>query len=108
MGDVRFHECGNGWDSLIDEAKEVVDKYNEEHPELEIPLDFLQIKEKWGILTLYLNQDIPEISDKLIEIQNKSKDICEKCGSTENVTREYTHGWIMTLCKDCREKELQK
>jgi len=42
------YECGEGWIPLIEDAKTIVSKYNLEHPDMETPLDFVQIKEKWG------------------------------------------------------------
>ena len=49
------YECGEGWFPLIEEAQAIVDQYNKDHPNLEYPIEFTQIKEKWGYLNLYLN-----------------------------------------------------
>ena len=48
------YECGEGWFPLIEEAQAIVDQYNKDHPNLEYPIEFTQIKEKWGYLNLYL------------------------------------------------------
>ena len=103
----QYYECGKGWESLILQAESIVDKYNIEHPDEE-PLEFTQIKEKWGGLCLYLNKYIPEIQIKMRELMERSWAICENCGTDKNVTREYTHGWVMTLCDKCREEEINK
>lgn len=109
MGD--YYECGDGWIPLIEEAKTIVAKYNQklndEHLAGE-PLKFIQIKEKWGGLRLYLNYHVPEIADQIHELEDKSLDICEQCGTNKNVKREWTHGWVMTLCDKCREEELER
>ena len=108
---TEYYECGDGWLLLIKEAKDIIEKYNqklkEEHS-IEDPLEFFDIKEKWGALDISLNYYVPEILDKITEIEKKSVNICEHCGTDKNVKREWTHGWIMTLCDKCRQEELDK
>lgn len=101
------YECGDGWLPLIEEAKSLVNKYNSEHPDA-TPLEFVQVKEKWGELRIYLNYYPNTIYDKLDEISNKSHHICEECGSTDNVSIQDTHGWFMALCPECRSKEMKR
>lgn len=102
-----YYECGDGWIPLIEEAKTIINKYNLDRPEEE-RLEFVQIKEKWGGLRLYLNYYVPEISDKIHELEDKSYGICEHCGTNKNVKMERTHGWYMTLCDKCRQEEMQR
>ena len=102
-----FYECGDGWIPLIEEAKTIVSKYNLKHPDSDNPLEFTQIKEKWGGLCLYLNYYPKSIEYRIRALENKSLEICEHCGTNKNVERKNTHGWIMTLCDKCREEELQ-
>lgn len=99
------YDCGYGWEKLIKKAERIVDLYNYFHPDMEFPLDFFQIKEKWGGLCLYLNQYIPEVSNKIHNIEGKSYHYCEHCGTNKNVKTKPFHGWYMTLCDDCRKKE---
>lgn len=100
-----YYECGEGWQPLIEEAKEIVAKYNEEHPDTNIK--FTQIKEKFGILNLYLTSYPKELINKIREIENRSLHICENCGKP--VERQTTlHGWIYTLCDDCLQKQKEK
>ena len=99
------YEVGEGWIPLVEEANTIIAKYNFDHSSQEFPLEFTQIKEKWGGLCLYVNQYIPEISNKLHDLENKSYEICENCGTNKNVKTEYTHGWVMTLCDKCRKEE---
>ena len=107
----EYYECGDGWIPLIEEAKTIIAKYNqklkEEYLDTE-PLEFIQIKEKWGGLRIYLNYYVQEIADKIHELESKSLYICEHCGTNKNVKRDWTHGWIMTLCDKCREEELEQ
>lgn len=101
------YECKEGWIALIEDAKTLVAKYNLSHPNDEYKLEFIQIKEKWGGLRLYLNYYVPEIADKIHELEEKSYNICENCGTMENVDTKWTHGHVMTLCNKCREQELK-
>ena len=102
-----YYEFGDGWIPLIEEAKTIVSKYNLKHPDSDNPLEFTQIKEKWGGLCLYLNYYVPEVSHRIRALEHKSFEICEYCGTNKNVECKNTHGWIMTLCDKCREEELQ-
>lgn len=107
----EYYECGYGWIPLIEEAKTIITKYNQKIKEEDLdtePLEFVQIKEKWGGLRIYLNYYVPEIADKIHELESKSLNICEHCGTNKNVKRDWTHGWIMTLCDKCREEELEQ
>lgn len=107
----EYYECGDGWISLIEEAKTIIAKYNQKLKEEDLdtePLEFIQIKEKWGGLRIYLNYYVPEIADQIHELESKSLNICEHCGTNKNVKRDWTHGWIMTLCDKCREEELEQ
>ena len=86
-------------------------KYNQKLKEEDLdtePLEFIQIKEKWGGLRIYLNYYVPEIADKIHELEGKSLHIYEHCGTIKNVKSDWTHGWIMTLCDKCREEELEQ
>lgn len=95
-----MYECGNGWNSLIAEAIDEINKYNETHDE---KIEIRQIKEKWGLLDILLNFYTPELIEKLDELEKRSATICENCGSPF-ATRESECGWISTLCKECRKK----
>ena len=90
--DLFGYECGNGWLPYINEAKELLDKYNEEHPEEE-PIVFVQVKEKWGVLNIYLNRYPDDMHKKILDIENKSHDTCETCGA-KGATTKSTHGTI--------------
>lgn len=103
-----YYECGNGWEPLILEVKELVDKYNSNLPNNKEPLEFIQIKEKWGGLRIYLNYYPNNFADMLEGIEERSWSICEYCGTDKNVTKERTHGWVMSLCPSCRKKELER
>ena len=109
-------ECGEGWLPIIKEAKALVDDWNSKHIDEQgnfntwggEKLEFVQIKEKWGELCLYLNFYPDELFDEIRELERKSLHFCEFCGTDKDVKTEWTHNWIMTLCPECREKELER
>ena len=98
-------ECHEGWVPLIEDAIRLVRKYNIEHPEKE-PLKFFQIKEKWGGLRLYLDSyNVPkEIKEKLRELEGRSFDVCEICGTSEGVETKPSPRWVKSLCPNCRKE----
>ena len=102
----EYYECGKGWEPLILQAEAIVEQYNREHTDLEQPIEFTQIKEKWGYLNLYLNHYPDGLLDKMLELSTKSKTICENCGKPAE--SKYIHGWIYTLCPKCQKKEIER
>lgn len=102
MGD-EYYECGKGWYPLIEEAQEILNEWNKEHPK-DIPLEFMQVKEKFGKLCMYISEYVPEVLEKIHKIESKSLQTCEKCGTTYSVSTEISNGYITTLCNSCRKK----
>lgn len=94
--------CSEGWFDLIYNLCEEIKSFEDE----ETDFHFKQIKEKFGILTIYAkyenNKD--KIFHLIIDAQKKSEGICEVCGSTENVETLARPFWIRTLCKKCEKK----
>ena len=104
------YECGPGWFPIIKEAKQLIDEWNKEHNDGADSwggekLKFVQVKEKWGELCLYLNFYPDGIFEKILALQMKSLKYCEQCGSDKDVKTDWTHHWLMTLCPECRWKE---
>lgn len=96
--DFNYIECGNGWLGLL---------YNmaTELSRLNCSVEFLQIKEKFGGLRVYIHVEGKD-ADLAYELEDKYEKLsykyCEMCGTTDNVTVEGS--WIKTLCKSCRSK----
>jgi hypothetical protein len=86
----------SGWDDLVSELfLKLVDMY----PDLKI----YQIKEKFGGLRFYCNVPFgSDGSDLIFLYEEQSFNVCQSCGSTQNVTTNES-GWITTLCSECRE-----
>lgn len=91
-------ETGDGWSSLIydlcEEIQNWCDKNNKQ-------VRFTQVKQKFGLLRIYLDKNYEEIDNMISIAERKSKEICENCGSLENVYS--TTGWIIYLCEKCHK-----
>ena len=103
-------ECPDTWYKIIDRMclclQRNIDVNN--FP----PIEFHQIKEKFGTLRVYYTIDVTNYDNEFIEgyingfIQAHSlmtEDICIECGTNQNITR--TSGWIRYICKDCLDVE---
>lgn len=85
--------CGSGWYDIIDE---LLDKLKKIDPDIVI----LQIKEKFGILRVYVRTSkIPEVDKAINMAQNRSESTCERCGK-HGITRQVGD-WTRTLCTAC-------
>lgn len=93
-------ECGDGWFWLIDNLCHKIDQINNSLSSNQ-GIYSSQIKEKFGGLRFYTNYSNEKIDDFIKFAEFLSYKICEKCGSTQNVTQNKK-GWIKTLCKNCK------
>lgn len=90
-------ECNSGWHNLLHDLCEKISKINP--PE---DFSFVQVKEKFGLLRIYVDNGNNEINDLINIAETESAKICEYCGSDQHVTSEGR--WIKTLCHDCKSK----
>lgn len=88
-------EVGDGWYDLIDKLCADIMAAGPDD-------DFraAQVKEKFGGLRFYTYGGNEEINRLIDKAESESYEVCEDCGSRENVTSEGS--WITTLCKKCR------
>lgn len=112
MAVIKYDEweysVGKGWMPLVKEAIDLVNKFNKDHPNNEFPISIFDVKEKWGILQIYLNFYDKNLLEQIIRISLRSRYICEECGAKENVTTESNFGYIKTLCKKCRDEYIEQ
>jgi len=93
------YECGEGWYKLIECCFDRIEEYIKEH-EQEVGLEILQVKEKFGGLRIYYYGGDDYIENLIRETCKKSYEICESCGSTQNVSTKNL-GWVYTRCEKC-------
>ena len=86
-------ECGDGWYKLIDGACK-------ELSELDEDIEFMQIKEKFGSLRLYIAMGTDKAWSITEKYETLSEHTCENCGQDGKVR---VGGWIRCLCDECME-----
>jgi len=64
----------------------------------------LQVKEKFGGLRFYIDSGSDAIDKCIIKAERESYRTCECCGQPGKC---YDDGWMVTLCRECREKQLE-
>lgn len=102
------YSIGEGWHDLVRTLEADLRAMG-------VDWEILQVKEKFGGLRYYARlSGYPEgfdtglFFDRIHKAEGESFEICEVCGSRENVTNEGK-GWIVTLCDTHRaEREEQR
>jgi len=94
-------ECGDGWYWLLDQVCLMITQYRRADKSVG-PVQFSQIKEKWGGLRIYHSGGDETIEGAIWFAEHLSYSICEICGTTNKVSRNKK-GWIQTLCGKCRK-----
>ena len=100
--DIEF-ECGIGWKRLYQPIIDKVDSLNETLPE-DKQIKILQIKEKFAGLRIYLENANEELMKMVHEAESESYQVCERCGTSENVGILNTGGWYYNCCQECAKK----
>ena len=99
-------EHNDGWfwllDQLCDSIQNHIDSNNKWAKEDKRISQVIasQVKEKLGGLNFNYSGGDDYIEGMVSMAENMSYDICEFCGSTENVG-QTSMPWIYTICKDC-------
>jgi len=98
-------ECGDGWYTLLDCLSSVIEEHVENetlnNPTKEHYPVASQVKEKYGGLRFYTTTCDPYIDGAIRVAEKLSYSICEMCGKPGILNK---HGWMRTLCEECREK----
>lgn len=87
-------ECREGWKHLY---QPIIDYANEHNIEIS------QVKEKFGLLTIYLEEYDDTVRQMIREAEKKSYNTCEICGKhiDKPISENY---WIYAECEDCHNK----
>lgn len=92
-GPVTDYKCevGEGWHPLLDELHEELVKADPEY-------QTFQVKEKFGLLRVYLSGHSEAVQELLWAFEKKSGAICEACGSPGRLRNDRY--WVKTLCDE--------
>lgn len=128
--ELRGIECGKGWEWLIDgfcdklhhyiNSSDYIKKFCDydleighssfhetkiipKEPEKVPQVKITTIKEKFGVLSIYVDNADDIIWAYISLAATLSTKTCEFCGSHKYMGT--TSGWIRHLCKDCGEKD---
>ncbi len=95
---------GDGWFHILDTAMKLVQSHvditRRRGQEIE-QVVFEQVKEKFGMLTIYHRGGDAYTAGVLRMAEEISRHTCEECGAPGYPT---TSGWIRTLCVEHHEK----
>jgi hypothetical protein len=88
--------CGIGWYDLIDEVCQKLSEH---------PIEFTQVKEKWGGLRMYYQSiDGADVNWEAVELiisqaEMRSVETCDQCGDPGTIGGK---GWISCRCEKHR------
>jgi len=100
-------DCGDGWYWLIENLCGCIQSYIDNNKHLKIEqTEATQVKEKFGRLDFYTSGGDELIEGMVWLTHYQSAEICEVCGSSENVSQ--SKGWIYTRCEKCKEDTPKK
>ena len=102
-------ECGEGWKCLYQPIIDKILEHDSNVQELKDKIGIRQIKEKFGLLQIYIENEknaSDELLDMISNATRQSRNICEFCGTKEHVgsTRNF---WFKTCCKSCWERKIK-
>lgn len=97
-------ECNDGWLNILADLFKKIDTIlvDKERKVFRV----IQVKEKFGELRVYCNFCNDKIDELVDEATIESRRTCEVCGSKN--AKQYSDGWIVTLCKKCAIKRKRK
>ena len=111
LKDIRYLECHPGWHLLLENLISTIEyeilRIKELDPVIAEQIYAVQIKQKFGGLRFYMNQNTPYISGAINLAEIMSTRTCELCGAVAPGTRSIG-GWVNCYCDKCYEKARQK
>ena len=103
-----FEGIGDGWYSLLynlsSDLEKEISKFVSLYPNSQAP-KAVQVKEKFGSLTVYLSSGNEKMFDLIDESRTQSMTICDQCG---NLGKLRTDGWWKVLCDNCHKGVLEE
>jgi hypothetical protein len=90
----RKDAVGPGWADILDQLDAELYALNPDYKTV-------QVKEKFGLLRVYLSDTTEAEQQILYKYEEMSSKICEKCGQPGKARQG---GWLRTLCGPCELK----
>lgn len=88
-------ECGSGWHQIIFEMAKEIEALSHSTGK---KYKAVQIKEKFGGLRVYVNQNDAEIDEIIKRAESLCAKTCEACGKAgKNIAKG---GWYKTVCEE--------
>ena len=100
--------CGQGWKKLYLPIIDKIFNHDSKQKRVEDKIGIDEIKEKYGMIsikTINPHNITDEINDMINDANKDSLNVCEFCGTTENVGVTMNF-WYKTCCYDCWKKEI--
>lgn len=99
---IDYLQCDKGWSTLIDNLSDVIETYIKfSAPEdIKDKLYAVQVKQKFGGLRFYMNQETPYINGAISLAERQSSRICETCGNPGS--QRNNKGWVVVMCNSCQ------
>ena len=94
-------DIGDGWYDLLDKLCTNLMNYCNRTGKI-IPA-FDQIKQKFGLVCIYLTPYTVELDEYIAQAVAQSLAICELCGKVGQLRLE--NGWMSCRCKSCLKKK---
>lgn len=91
-------DVGPGWHDLLG-------RLHAELAAVDPGYQTVQVKEKFGLLRVYLRRTPDEFRNIVSRFEALSGQVCENCGKPGECKASTPHGWIKTLCGECRRTE---
>lgn len=96
-------EYGEGWNAIVEELLEKIqdhlaEKYAAGFRDPDNEFSIQQIKQKFGILRVYVSGADDAIHRWIFEAERKSAAVCEMCGSPGSLHCAYGGYWLHTMC----------
>ena len=94
-------ENGDGWEPIIRKLSMKIENVNNSLPKDEMPCVAVQVKEKYGMLKVYVNYGRDDIYKWIDEAEEESLNTCEVCGNIGKLRIKDGY-WYKTLCDECK------
>jgi len=96
-------EYGEGWNPIMEELLEKIEdhlaeKYAAGFRDSDNEFSIQQIKQKFGILRVYVSGADDTIHRWIFEAEHKSAAVCEMCGSPGSLHCAQGGYWLHTMC----------